>query len=147
MATTFKIQNGDTVISSVTGRPVMIGNVVGENDVGKAHEKDVQDLQRSLSINRLRDGSGAGISELVGTLEGSGFGSVSMLIKSRIRSMFTAIQNLQRKRLSVRPNTERFSSINNLLVTQNTDRTSYRFKVDTRTAAGQTITQSGSIVP
>jgi len=147
MATTFKIHDGDVMISNITGRPTMIGNTVNESDVGKAHEKCVQDLQRSLSINRLRDGSGAGISELVGALEGSGFSSVAMLIKSRIRSMFIAIQNLQRKRLSARPPFERFDAITKLIVTQNQDRTSYRFRVDTRTVVGQTITQSGGIVP
>ena len=147
VATTFKIHNGDVINSGITGRPTMIGNNVGESDVGKAHEKCIQDLQRSLSINRLRDGSGAGISELVGTLEGGGFGSVSILIKTRIRSMFTAIQNLQRKRLSVRPPLERFDTITNLIVTQNPDRTSYRFRVDTRTVVGQTIPVSGRVTP
>jgi len=147
MATTFEIQNGDVMISNITGRPIMIGNEFGESDVGKAHEKCVQDLQRSLSIVRLRDGSGAGISELIGTLEGSGFGSVSILIKSRVRSMFTAIQNLQRKRLSARPLFEQFANITNLMVTQNTDRTSYRFRVDTKTTAGKIISQSGQITP
>jgi hypothetical protein len=145
MATTFEIQNGDVVIKNVTGRPSMIGNVVGENDAGKSHIKSAQDLRRCLSISRIKDGTGAGINDLIGTLEGSGFASVGILIKNRIRSMFTSVQSLQKKRLEVRPPNERFNTITSLIVTQRPDRTSYRFRLDTKTYAGGTIGQSGVI--
>ena len=145
MATTFEIQNGDAVVKNITGRPSMIGNIINENDVGKARSKTSQDLRRCLSISRIRDGSGAGINDLIGTLEGGGFASVSILVKNRIRSMFGAIQSLQRKRSDVRPLNEQFSTITTLIVTQLPDKTSYRFRLDTRTAAGRTISQSGII--
>ena len=145
MAVTFEIKNGDVVESNITGRPNLIGNVIGEDVIGKSKAKTSQDLQRCLSIGRLRDGSGAGITDLVGTLEGGGFASISIMLKARIRSMFTAIQALQRKRLTVRPSHERFSSITTLIVTQQQDRTSYKFRLDARTVGGTTIVQSGII--
>jgi hypothetical protein len=146
MATTFKVQNGDVVIKNITGRPSMIGNVVGAYDAGQARDKTAQDLRRCLSISRLKDGSGAGINDLVGILDGGGgFASVAILVKSRIRSMFTSICALQRKRVNVRPPNEQFKDISALIVTQLSDKTSYKFRLDTKTVAGGTITQSGTI--
>lgn len=147
MAISFEIKNGDVTVSKITGRPNIIGNLIGQDDPDQSRRKTSQDMKRCLSINRIKDGSGAGITEFVGAIDGAGFGSISILLKSRIRSMFTAILRLQRKRLSVRPAAEQFSDIKSLqVVSIPNDRTAYKFRLDTRTMAGRTITQSGTIV-
>ena len=147
MATTFEIASGDVVVNNVTGRVNMIGNVAAETDIGKAHIKCVQDLRRCLSIVRLQDGTSAGINELVGSINRGGFGSISILIKARIRSMFDAIRTRQKERPSVRPLSEKFKEITTILVTSMPDNTSYKFRVDTTTFRGETIKQSGIISP
>ena len=148
MATTFRISNGDVVVKSVTGRPDMIGNILDGNDAGKAREKVIQDLKRCISISKIRDGSGAGIVELAGMVDGVGIGSVAVLIKTRLINMFTAILQLQKKRVNIRPSNERFNNINRIMVTPDvSDKVAYRFRIDTKTVSGGTIVQSGTILP
>lgn len=148
MATTLKISNGDIVVNNSTGRAKFIGNNIGENDISKAKEKNSQDIQGALSIERIPSGAGAGIQELVGRLQGTGVSAIPILLNRQIREMFTAIIDLQRRRLSVRPTRERFSRIVVLRVSQNRGAdspTSWRFRLDIRTAAGDTLTQAGTV--
>ena len=51
MATTLKVRNGDIVVNGSTGRPKLIGNKAGEDDLVKSKEKNTQDMRRCLSIN------------------------------------------------------------------------------------------------
>lgn len=146
MATTFKINNGDVVMNTSTGRPKLVGNTINENDPAKAREKTSLDLQRSLSIERLSDGSGAGIIELVGNVEEIGASSAQSLLNRRIRNMFSSILSLQRRRPGARPASERFARI--ILLIINADRqdpTTFRFRLDTQTAEGLRQTTSGTI--
>ena len=147
MATTMKVRNGDVVLNGTTGRPKLIGNVVGGDDTTKSKEKAVQDLQRCLSINRVMNGTGAAISELVGVIDGAGLSSISMLVSSRIRGVFSAILSAQRKAQINRPAGERFRVISFLQVLPNTNsKTDYKFRLDTKTFSNKTIVQSGTIV-
>jgi hypothetical protein len=147
MATTAKVKNGDVVINGSTGRPKIIGNATNENDNTKSKEKVIQDLQRCLSINRVPTGTGAAISELVGTIDGAGLSSITMLVTSRIRSMFAAILSAQRRNQINRPAGERFRVISLLQVLPVLgSKTDYKFRLDTKTFSNETITQSGSIV-
>jgi hypothetical protein len=148
MATTMKVKNGDVVLNGTTGRPKLIGNVSGENDTTKSKEKAVQDLQRCLSINRVTNGTGAAISELVGVVSGSGgFSSISILVSNRIRGMFSAILAAQRKSQVQRSDGERFRAITFLQVLPNANsKTDYKFRLDTKTFSNKTIVQSGTLV-
>ena len=146
MATTMKVKNGDVVLNGTTGRPKLIGNVLGESDTTKSKEKSTQDLQRCLSINRVMNGTGAAISELVGVI-GGGLSSISILVSNRIRGMFSAILAAQRKSQVQRPDGERFRAITFLQVLPNANsKTDYKFRLDTKTFSNKTIVQSGTIV-
>lgn len=146
MATTLKIANGDVIINTSTGRPKLIGNAVGENDTAKSREKTVQDIRGSLSIARNRNGTGAGISELVGRLQGNGINSVPILLNKRIRDMFSNILRLQRRRLNIRPASERFTRISFLQIFRDKNApTNFRFRLDVKTSTGETLTQSGTV--
>jgi hypothetical protein len=146
MATTLKVRNGDVVVNDSTGRPKVIGNTTNERDTVKAREKAVQDLQRSLSINRVANGTGAAISELIGVIDGAGLSSITMLLNSRIRNMFAAIIKVQNQSRTNKPDGERFRTITFMQVIPDSTRTGYTFRLDTKTFANQTIVQSGSIV-
>ena len=146
MATTFKIKNGDVTLGQASGRPLLLGNTIGENDAVKAHSKAVQDIQGSLSIERIKSGAGAGIVELIGMAQEVGFVSASVLIGQRIRDMFSSLLKLQRVRPNTRPRGERFSRITLLQVIQDPQvRTAFRFRLDVRTNTNSTIIQSGTL--
>jgi len=146
MATTFEIKSGDIVVNRSNGRPRIIGNIVGNNSPIQAKKKSNQDLQRSLSIGRISNGTGAAINELQGTVGTIGSSGVSILMMQQINNMFSSILAVQAIRPEIRSLNERFSTINTLLVTPNSDNVSFRFYLDTSTIAGETITQSGNII-
>jgi len=146
MATTLKVKNGDVVVNGSTGRPKTVGNEVGSTDTAKSREKAVQDLYRCLSINRVENGTGAAIAELIGTISGAGLSSITMLLSGRIRSMFASLITAQRKNQLNRPDGERFRGITFLQVLPDSSKTGYRFRLDTKTFSNEIIVQSGSIV-
>lgn len=147
MALTFKITNGDVVLNTSSGKPVMLGNDLNENIASKAKDKASQDLGGALSINRIRSGAGAGISELVGVMQEVGFISTKVLLQRQITNMFSSLIRLQSIRSGVRPNNERFSNITLFKITQNPyNGTLYNFRLDISTVGGGTIVKSGTIV-
>lgn len=145
MATTLKVANGDFVVNGATGRPKTIGNNIGVSDKAASKEKSSQDLRGGLSINRIASGAGAGISELVGVTQELGPDSTSILVSQRIRDMVLSIIKLQLRRSNIRPVGEKFSRVSLLQVIPKDDKTSFRFRLDVRTLANETLTQSGSL--
>jgi hypothetical protein len=146
MALTFKITNGDVEMNTSTGRPKMLGNDIGEDSIPKAREKVSQDMQRSLSINRIRSGTGAGISELVGLVQNVGFTSIKVILQRQITNMFSSLIRLQNIRSNIRPNNERFDKITLFRVlTDNTTKSSFKFRLDVTTVGGTTDIQSGTV--
>jgi hypothetical protein len=146
MATTFKISNGDVVVNTSTGRSKLIGNEINESNGPKAKEKANQDLKRSLSITRLRDGSGAGLAEIVGNTDAFGITSTQILLNKRIRQMFGALVFLQNKRRGIRPLQERFSNISLLRIfSASTDKTQFRFRLDVRTRSNENLVLAGRL--
>ena len=146
MATSFEISNGDIKVSNTTGRPNLVGNIVGENNTDQARKKVSQDIQRGLTLNALADGTTAGVAELVGSLNDiSGLG-IEFLLNRQIRNMFSSILRVQSIRPSVRPDNERFSSISFLQIFLATgSKTTYRFRLGIRTVDGGIAEQTGSI--
>ena len=146
MALTFKITNGDVELNTSTGRPKLIGNSLNENVIAKAKEKTSQDMRRSLSINRIRNGTGAGISELVGMTSSVGDASMKVLLQRQILNMFSSIIRQQNIRSNVRPRNERLASITLFrIIPDAVSKTAFNFKLDVVTVGGLTITQSGTI--
>ncbi|KKL62268.1 hypothetical protein LCGC14_2186910, partial [marine sediment metagenome] len=145
-ALTFKITNGDVEVNTSTGRPKMIGNALNENIFFKAKEKTSQDMRRSLSINRIRNGTGAGMAELVGTVQQVGFLSIKVLLQRQILNMFSSLIRQQSIRPGVRPRNERFKKITLFrILPSSTEKTSYIFRLDVTTVGGGKITESGTI--
>ena len=147
MATTFKIINNDVVLSNVSGRPNLIGNVINENVLSKAKNKTSQDMRRSLSINRIRNGTGAGINELIGTTRDlSQTLSARILLQRQILNMFRSLIRQQNIRPNVRPNNEKFNKITLFRILPETGtKTAFRFRLDVTTEGGGVIIESGII--
>ncbi len=149
MATTLKIANGDAVFNTSTGRPKLLGNAVdADEDVAQSRLKASQDLRRSLSINRIITGDGAAIQELIGKTSEIGISSIELLLNKRIRDMFSAILRLQRVRSNIRKPGESFTHISFLSIFKDkTSVTSYRFRLDVRTATNDqdVIRLSGAV--
>ena len=145
MAQTFKMLNGDIVVSVSTGQPKLIGNAVGETDKGTAKQKAVSDMQRCLSLERVSNGTGAGIVELKGYVPGFGSMGVAVLMNRQIRNMFASILRVQKNSPVYRPLYELLSSIVMLQVIPQADMTSFYFKVDVVTAGNVSAELSGSI--
>lgn len=151
MATTFKISNGDVVLSQVTGRPELIGNAIEEGiiakDNGAARSKLRQDLARSLSLERVRAGTTANIQSIIGIVPQFGAQTVSLLVNRQIRDMVSAIIREQSKRPNVRPPSEKIRSISKLQVfpDNRTDAsTAFRFRLGIRTQDARGFDLTGS---
>lgn len=147
MATTFKVVNGDISVSASSGRPNIIGNTIGENDPAKAAEKNRQDLYRCLSLETIKNGTTAGLQNMVGTVPKFGSSAISILVNRRIRSMFAAILTEQNKRPSIRPFSERFKLISLLRVFPANDnsKTNFRFRLGVKTVKGSTAEITGVV--
>ena len=147
MATTLKFINGDVVINTSSGRPKVIGNVVGTNVESDAREKNSQDLRLALTTNRILSRATASINELIGIMEQTGAASTRMLLNRNIRAMFANILRVQKFRPAVRPTKEQFSNIVLLQIFRSKDaKTSFRFRLDVQTVDGKTSSQSGTIL-
>lgn len=147
MSVTFAMFNGDVQVSSMNGKPTMIGNDVttGANDPGQSALKTSQDMIRCLSLPRLPDGTTAALDELQGATGQIGADSTSMLITQYIREMFSNILVQQQIRANTYTAAEQFNKINNLQVSPSTDQTSYFFFLSAQTVQGSLVTQNGVI--
>jgi hypothetical protein len=136
MSTTFKIQDGDFVDNSATGRPIM----VSERDATK------QSLGENLSINTLSNGFGAGIQGLVGTVPVDST-TMAMLVDSKIRNSITAMIQLQLQSNVTRTSSEKLTGISFLKVVRDSaDPRRYLYYLDVATVAGPAIRISGQVV-
>lgn len=109
-----------------------------------------QDTQQFLTQRRNRDGFGASLDDLVG-IPTDPF-TLRAQLSSRIRGSVRAFQSLQdRFHFGVRTPAERLFSITNLRVGQatqdgQTSRTSFAFRLDVVSVAGQTTPVGGTLV-
>lgn len=155
MATTFKILNGDVVLSQATGRPTLIGNSIDNNTVTRnsteSKNKIRQDLVRGLSLERVRTGTTANIRSIIGTVPQFGASAVALLVDRQIRDMISSIVRQQSKRPNVRPPNEKIKAISTLQVfpnkQSNNTKTSFRFRLGVQSQDGGTISPiTGSMV-
>jgi hypothetical protein len=136
MSTTFKIQDGDFVDNSATGRPIMLM----DRDAVK------QSIGENLSIKTLSNGFGAGIQGLVGTIPVDDT-TMTMMLDSKIRNSITAMISLQTQNDVTRTTTEKLTGISFLKVVQDTsDPRRYLYYLDVATVAGPAIRVSGQVV-
>ena len=145
MAITFKITNGDVEFNGSTGRPKTLGNDLEENDLVKAKNKATQDIQRSLSLDRISTGDTAAINELAGLEQDGGAVPAQILLNRQIRDMHSNLIRLQRLRSGVRPDNEKFARIVFLQTIRDTDKTTLRFRVDFQTIGGLIVRQTATI--
>lgn len=105
MTTTFQVAGGDVVMDARTGRPKLLSGRV----------KLRQDVGEMLGVERLRDGFGAGLVELVGRVS-SPF-ALQAEVARRVREGVAAMQALQRRfHWSERPDEERLLGLQQLVV-------------------------------
>lgn len=130
MATTFKIKNGDIVMSNVSGRPTLI----------TASEKVKQDIVEFFTIQILPSGFGAGLEQLIGVVPLGDAIFVSMADKM-ITEGLDAFRSLQRSDLNItRSAEERIIGATSIHVSQDpTDPTKYRFRANIITESGLPI--------
>jgi hypothetical protein len=102
-------------------------------------------LQRCLSLELIKNGTTAGLQNLVGTVPQFGSSGISALINRSIRNMFSSILREQNKRPDARSAYERFNSISLLRVYPDENKTGFRFRLGVKTFNG-TITNMSGIV-
>ena len=141
MSITFKMNNGDWIISSATGRIVEI----------KDREKLSQDLVENFTLKKQPNGFGADLNSLIAIIPDSSeldggdiFFKVSVF--ENITDSIEAIKNLQDQYVNpARPDSELIDRISNINVQNSTnDKTAYTIRVDLATVDGETVTISGT---
>lgn len=127
MSDTFQINNGDVIVSSTNGRPILISDSL----------KLSQDVKEFFTVNVLPNGWGAGVEQLVGIVEVSHSVFVSMADKQISDGLdtFISLQNSE-PRIPRLPQ-ERILAITNLNVdSDSTDQTKFYFRANIVTEAG-----------
>lgn len=132
MAQTFKIENGDIVVSNVTGRPVTISG----------SDKLLQDITEFFEVEILPNGFGAGIEQLIGVLSFGGDAVFTSLADRQIRDGISEFRALQRSNSKiVRDPIERVVGVQGVQVAQDLqDPTKYYFRANIVTESGKVLT-------
>lgn len=127
MSQTLLISNGDVVMSSANGRPITL---TGRNKLS-------QDVQEFFTVAVQANGFGAGIEELVGTVDISTDILVSIADK-QITDGLDVFQSLQQSDLRIpRTTDEKIFSITDLHVdVDSQDPTKFYFRANINTEAG-----------
>ena len=133
MATTFKIVNGDVVVSSMSGRPVTLQG----RDATKQH------VAENLSIDQQSNGIGAGVRQLVGTVPTDAT-AMAIVVTNRIRDSFSSMRALQLADYNCpRDNNEVIATVRNLVVIPApSDPRNYLYTASIMTVAGQALAVS-----
>jgi hypothetical protein len=130
MAQTFLIQNGDWVVSSASGRPIVISGP----------EKTKQDIKEFFEIDIQPNGFGAGITSLVGMVAKTG-SDMSGLIDRQITDGIAHFRSIQIADVNTpRTADERIFGVTNIRASQDrSDPTKYTFGANVVTESGKTI--------
>lgn len=130
MAITFKVANGDIVVSAYSGRPTTI----------TSKDKLIQDVVEFFTVDVTTYGFGAGISELVGMVEAYPE-LVASLATRNIRDGVNRLIALQRTGPNIyRSPDERIVGANNISVKVDPgDPTKFYFTMNVVTASGVVI--------
>lgn len=137
MSKTFKIINGDVIISNVTGRPVTITGL----------EKTSQDIHEFFEISIQPNGFGAGIDDLVGVLSYGGDSLIVGLLDRRIREGIAEFRTIQRSNIKIpRSADERIAGVSGIQASQDPqDPTKFYFRANVITDSGRVLPVSNTI--
>lgn len=136
MAKTLQIRNGDIVENALSGRPRLI----------EGSAKLRQDVGEMLAVDEQTDGFGAGIRQLIGTINESEFGDVPLLLSRNIRRATERMVVLQQAQRAVRTDAETLSKLSLLKATPVQGSASdYQFQAAFLSLDGDTIKRTGII--
>ena len=139
MTSTFKIVDGDWVISAVNGQPVLVSDGV----------KLGQDIQENLTIFVQPSGFGAGLDGLLG--EPTDNYTFQLQVTQAVTAAISAMQDLQGQFLaSARPDTERVLGVSflNVLPTDlggGITQTGYLLTLTVQPVAGAPVTTTAGL--
>ena len=135
MSSTFKVENGDVVISSMSGRPIMVSS--------KAKLR--QEIKEMLTIEILPSGFGTNLDALIGSIPNRLF-TITILLERQIRKSLDVLKAIKIKRRSTHTTDEMISKIAQIsVVPAKTDQTLYTFKVDVTTEDGGSQSVNGTL--
>jgi hypothetical protein len=134
---TFLVQNGDVVFGGGQAQTISDGPKVR------------QDILEMLSVNTQPDGFGAGIFQLLGqsfTSDNGTYQNIEFSIRDRLISGTNRFIGLQRQNVTNRPTNELINQVVNVQVSQSqADPTTYFWRIDYQTYAGQTRNLQGRV--
>lgn len=136
MSQTFKITNGDVVISAVSGKPSLVSD----------SQKLRQDLSEFFTVNMQPSGFGAGLDQLIGIVESSS----DLYISLAYRYITNGIANFIRLQKSdtriPRSSLESISKLGYINIQQDSvDKTTFRFVSSIITVSNDTVQLTGTI--
>jgi hypothetical protein len=138
MAQTFKVVNGDIVISGATGRPTFVSGAI----------KLSQDIKEFFTVDILPNGFGSGLEQLIGIVESSPDMFMSMGDR-QIREGLLKFVNLIRGNTRIaRTPAEIIINVTNIMFSvDNTDPTKFYFNANFVTQNGASIPISSVLTP
>jgi hypothetical protein len=137
MAQTFKITDGDISINSANGRGILISGA----------EKIHQDIAEFFEIEILSNGFGAGLEQLIGTVDVSPEVFVLAIDRQIKDGLASFIKLIHRNSRTPRSSIEKIIGISNIQVSSDsTDPTKFYFQANIITEAGPLSFISDSIV-
>lgn len=130
MSSTMLITENDVLISSATGKPVLV----------RDSSKLSQDINEFFTVEVQPSGFGAGINELIGLVEADST-AFTVTVYQNIYGGMTQFISLQNKdRRIPRSNVEAIASFNNVQVEADpTDPTKFYFTINVITKSGQAM--------
>jgi hypothetical protein len=137
MAQTFKVVDGDIVISGATGRPTLISGAT----------KLRQDIKEFFTVDILPNGFGSGLEQLIGVVESSPDMFMSMGDRQIRDGLVKFINLIRGNTLIARTPAEIITNVTNIIFSvDTTDPTKFYFNANFVTQDGTTIPLS-NILP
>lgn len=130
MARTFKVQNGDIMVSAANGRPTLVEGI----------EKLRQDIVEFFTVSITPTGFGAGLEQLIGLIS-MGSHAFTSIADKQIRDGIVEFRKLQRSNTNIpRTPDERIVGVTGVQVEQDSeDPTKYFFRANIVTESGKTF--------
>lgn len=134
MSSTLRVTSGDIIVSSSTGRPILVS---GQNKLR-------QDIKEFFEISVTATGFGSGLSDLIGLVQLDQDAFVSSAYGAIVQGL-QAFRALQRADFTTpRTNEELLSSFDGIKVVQDpTDPTKFIFTANIYSVAGSLVPYSG----
>jgi len=138
MAQTFKVVDGDIVISNATGRPTFVSGAI----------KLSQDIKEFFTVDILPNGFGSGLEQLIGVVESSPDMFMSMGDRQIREGLLKFVNLIRGNTLIARTPAEIIVNVTNIMFSvDNTDPTKFYFNANFVTQNGATIPVSSVLTP